>query len=214
MQEPGGAARQQSASAPQPHVAQGECVCEGGVQGPFSSLRVCVCVPTGEAADGDLRVQRAEQRHQQAQAEAGHAGGEAAESRGGSSQRRRFKTNSNFSALALHLHSCPPPPQERRKEEALNQRLRRQVSDYQAPGVEEYLRAKETHRRLQQSVCTWEKKVEVVQVASTPPPYPSPTRIPSVHEFCHQDQLELPIKLQFSCVTFQSSMFLLFFWTR
>lgn len=55
-------------------------------------------------------------------------------------------------------------PQERHREEALNQRLRRQVSEYEAPGVAEYMRAKEKLRRLQQSVHTWEKKVEVAQV--------------------------------------------------
>lgn len=54
--------------------------------------------------------------------------------------------------------------EERRREEALNQRLRRLVSQYQAPGVDQYMQAKEKHRKLQQSVHTWEKKVEVAQV--------------------------------------------------
>ncbi|XP_075898946.1 cilia- and flagella-associated protein 263 isoform X2 [Nelusetta ayraudi] len=54
--------------------------------------------------------------------------------------------------------------EERCREEALNQRLRRQVSEYEAPGVAEYMRAKEKLRRLQQSVHTWEKKVEVAQM--------------------------------------------------
>lgn len=54
--------------------------------------------------------------------------------------------------------------QERAREEALNQRLRRQVSDYEAPGVAEYMQVKEKHKKLLQSVHTWEKKVEVAQV--------------------------------------------------
>ncbi|XP_075898945.1 cilia- and flagella-associated protein 263 isoform X1 [Nelusetta ayraudi] len=69
-------------------------------------------------------------------------------------------------ALPLCTRSTPPLmlPQERCREEALNQRLRRQVSEYEAPGVAEYMRAKEKLRRLQQSVHTWEKKVEVAQM--------------------------------------------------
>lgn len=54
--------------------------------------------------------------------------------------------------------------QERVREEALNQRLRRQVSDYEAPGIAEYMQVKEKHKKLLQSVHTWEKKVEVAQV--------------------------------------------------
>lgn len=54
--------------------------------------------------------------------------------------------------------------QERVREEALNQRLHRQVSDYEAPGVAEYMGVKEKHKKLLQSVHTWEKKVEVAQV--------------------------------------------------
>lgn len=67
----------------------------------------------------------------------------------------------------LYTHSTPAliSSQERRREEVLNQRLRRQVAQYQAPGVAEYMQAKENHRRLLQSVHTWEKKVEVAQVS-------------------------------------------------
>lgn len=79
-------------------------------------------------------------------------------------------------------------PQERRGEEALNQRLRRQVSEYEAPGVAEYMRAKEKLRRLQQSVHTWEKKVEVAQV--TQGLLRSSDRISSLG-FYHEYQLDV-----------------------
>lgn len=145
-------------------------------------LCVCVvCISTGEAAEGNIRVQRAEQRHQQPQAEAAEVGREAAEGRGGSSE--TTVRTLTVSALAL----TPPLmlSQERRREEALNQRLRRQVAEYEAPGVVEYMQAKEKHRRLQQSVHTWEKKVEVAQVSQGS--YPPRTQFPH----CHQYQLDV-----------------------
>lgn len=54
--------------------------------------------------------------------------------------------------------------QERLKEEALNQHLRRQMTDYQAPDITEYMHAKDKHKKLQQSIHTWERKVGIAQV--------------------------------------------------
>ena len=57
-----------------------------------------------------------------------------------------------------------PSPQERLKAEAFNRHLRRQMTDYQAPDITEYMRVKDRHKKLQQSVHTWERKVGIAQV--------------------------------------------------
>ncbi|CAJ1057110.1 coiled-coil domain-containing protein 113 [Xyrichtys novacula] len=51
------------------------------------------------------------------------------------------------------------------KAEALNQNLRRQIADYQAPSIMEYVHIKNKHKMLQQSIHTWERKVEVTEMA-------------------------------------------------
>ncbi|XP_070764013.1 cilia- and flagella-associated protein 263 isoform X2 [Enoplosus armatus] len=55
--------------------------------------------------------------------------------------------------------------EERLKAEALNQRLRRQLSDYQAPDIVEYIHVKGKHKKLQQSIHTWERKVGIAEMA-------------------------------------------------
>ncbi|XP_022610236.1 coiled-coil domain-containing protein 113 isoform X1 [Seriola dumerili] len=54
---------------------------------------------------------------------------------------------------------------ERLKAEALNQHLRRQMSDYQAPDITEYMHVKDKHKKLQQSIHTWERKVGIAEMA-------------------------------------------------
>ncbi|XP_045894366.1 coiled-coil domain-containing protein 113 isoform X2 [Micropterus dolomieu] len=55
--------------------------------------------------------------------------------------------------------------EERLKAEALNQHLRRQMTDYQAPDIIEYIHVKDKHKKLQQSIHTWERKVVVAEMA-------------------------------------------------
>ncbi|XP_036961856.1 coiled-coil domain-containing protein 113 isoform X1 [Acanthopagrus latus] len=55
--------------------------------------------------------------------------------------------------------------EERLKAEAFNRHLRRQMTDYQAPDITEYMRVKDRHKKLQQSVHTWERKVGIAQMA-------------------------------------------------
>ncbi|XP_023271263.1 coiled-coil domain-containing protein 113-like [Seriola lalandi dorsalis] len=54
---------------------------------------------------------------------------------------------------------------ERLKAEALNQHLRCQMSDYQAPDITEYMHVKDKHKKLQQSIHTWERKVGIAEMA-------------------------------------------------
>ncbi|XP_026222208.1 coiled-coil domain-containing protein 113 isoform X2 [Anabas testudineus] len=55
--------------------------------------------------------------------------------------------------------------EERLKAEALNQHLRRQMTDYQAPDITEYIHVKDKHRKLKQSIHTWERKVAIAEMA-------------------------------------------------
>ncbi|XP_070829041.1 cilia- and flagella-associated protein 263 [Chaetodon trifascialis] len=55
--------------------------------------------------------------------------------------------------------------EERLKAEALNQHLHRQITDYQAPDISEYMHVKDRHRKLQQRIHTWERKVRIAQMA-------------------------------------------------
>ncbi|XP_041795767.1 coiled-coil domain-containing protein 113 [Chelmon rostratus] len=56
--------------------------------------------------------------------------------------------------------------EERSKAETLNQHLHRQITDYQAPDITEYMHVKARHKKLQQSIHTWERKVRIAQMAS------------------------------------------------
>ncbi|XP_068459598.1 cilia- and flagella-associated protein 263 isoform X2 [Clinocottus analis] len=55
--------------------------------------------------------------------------------------------------------------QERLTAEAFNQHLRRQMSDYQAPDVTEYMLVKDKHKKLQRSIRIWERKFGVAEMA-------------------------------------------------
>ncbi|XP_028264309.1 cilia- and flagella-associated protein 263 isoform X2 [Parambassis ranga] len=49
--------------------------------------------------------------------------------------------------------------------ETLNQHLRRQLADYQAPDITEYMHVKAKHKNLLQSVQTWERNVGIAELA-------------------------------------------------
>ncbi|XP_059190761.1 coiled-coil domain-containing protein 113 [Centropristis striata] len=55
--------------------------------------------------------------------------------------------------------------EERLKAEALNQHLCRQMTDYQAPDITEYMHVKDKHKKLQQCIHTWERKVGIAEMA-------------------------------------------------
>ncbi|XP_046889176.1 coiled-coil domain-containing protein 113 isoform X1 [Hypomesus transpacificus] len=55
--------------------------------------------------------------------------------------------------------------QERLKAETLNRKLRGQLADYRVPHVLQYITAKDSHSQLEQSVRTWERKVEISEMA-------------------------------------------------
>ncbi|KAM7396417.1 hypothetical protein PAMP_019458 [Pampus punctatissimus] len=54
--------------------------------------------------------------------------------------------------------------EERLKAAALNQHLRRQMADYQAPDITEYMNVKDKHKKLRQSIHTWERKVVIAEM--------------------------------------------------
>ncbi|XP_075944905.1 cilia- and flagella-associated protein 263 [Anarhichas minor] len=55
--------------------------------------------------------------------------------------------------------------EERLKAEALNQHLHRQLTDYEAPDITEYMRVKDKHKKLQRSIHTWERKSGIAEMA-------------------------------------------------
>ncbi|XP_034079297.1 coiled-coil domain-containing protein 113 [Gymnodraco acuticeps] len=55
--------------------------------------------------------------------------------------------------------------EERLKAEALNQHLRRQMTDYQAPGITEYMQVKGKHKKQQQSIHTLDRKIGIAEMA-------------------------------------------------
>uniref|UniRef100_A0A3B3ZS87 DUF4201 domain-containing protein n=1 Tax=Periophthalmus magnuspinnatus TaxID=409849 RepID=A0A3B3ZS87_9GOBI len=46
----------------------------------------------------------------------------------------------------------------------LNERLRSQIAEYEAPDTTEYMLMKEKHRKLQQSILTWERRAGAAEV--------------------------------------------------
>lgn len=54
--------------------------------------------------------------------------------------------------------------QERIKAEALNRKLRGQLSDFQVPHVLKYIEVKDSHSQLEKNVRAWERKVEIAEV--------------------------------------------------
>ncbi|XP_054631349.1 coiled-coil domain-containing protein 113 isoform X2 [Dunckerocampus dactyliophorus] len=56
--------------------------------------------------------------------------------------------------------------EERLKAEGLNKQLRHQMSEHQAPDVAQYMHVKDEHKKLQQSVHTWQRKVGIAEMTS------------------------------------------------
>ncbi|XP_061628389.1 coiled-coil domain-containing protein 113-like isoform X4 [Phyllopteryx taeniolatus] len=56
--------------------------------------------------------------------------------------------------------------EERSKAEDQNTQLRRQMSTYQAPDIAQYMHIKDMHKRLQQRVHTWQRKVGIAEMTS------------------------------------------------
>ncbi|KAM9854293.1 cilia- and flagella-associated protein 263 [Aulostomus maculatus] len=54
--------------------------------------------------------------------------------------------------------------EEHLKAEALNQHLRRQMTDYQAPDISQYMQVKDKHKQLQQSLHKWGRKVQIAEM--------------------------------------------------
>lgn len=52
----------------------------------------------------------------------------------------------------------------RRKAANQNRQLRSQMEDYEVPDVKEYIEARRKFKRLQQDICTWERKVRISQM--------------------------------------------------
>uniref|UniRef100_A0A3Q3BI62 Cilia- and flagella-associated protein 263 n=1 Tax=Kryptolebias marmoratus TaxID=37003 RepID=A0A3Q3BI62_KRYMA len=52
---------------------------------------------------------------------------------------------------------------ERLKAESLNQLLHKELTDYQAPDIMAYMSAKDKQKKLQQSIHSWERKVEIAE---------------------------------------------------
>ncbi|XP_026166773.1 coiled-coil domain-containing protein 113 [Mastacembelus armatus] len=55
--------------------------------------------------------------------------------------------------------------EDRLKAEALNQHLCHQMANFQAPDIIDYIRVKERHKKLLQSIHTWERKVGIAETA-------------------------------------------------
>lgn len=53
--------------------------------------------------------------------------------------------------------------EEHLKAQVLNRHLKQQRADYEAPNTTEYMLMKEKHRKLQQSILIWERKVGVAE---------------------------------------------------
>lgn len=69
-----------------------------------------------------------------------------------------------FSALHFFNASFFPSSQDRLKAESLNKHLHRELTDYQAPDITEYMNAKDKQKKLQHSIHTWERKVGIAEV--------------------------------------------------
>ncbi|XP_018431136.1 PREDICTED: coiled-coil domain-containing protein 113 [Nanorana parkeri] len=55
--------------------------------------------------------------------------------------------------------------QERAKAESLNKKLRKQLSDYRVPAVLDYVHEKMQQEELENSIRTWERKVELAELS-------------------------------------------------
>ncbi|XP_053283969.1 coiled-coil domain-containing protein 113 [Pleuronectes platessa] len=73
---------------------------------------------------------------------------------------------SNREQMLVRLDADIQHAEEKRSSaEALSQHLRCQMADYQAPDVPEYMQVKAKHKKLQQSIHTWERKVMIAEMA-------------------------------------------------
>lgn len=57
------------------------------------------------------------------------------------------------------------PTQDRAKDEALNKKLRRQLSEFRVPPVMLYVREKVLNGDLEKTIRVWERKVEIAEVS-------------------------------------------------
>lgn len=75
---------------------------------------------------------------------------------------RRSETFPSMTALLMTLHLLCS--QERQRAETRQQRLRRQMEDYQVPDVTEYMQAKARLKALQAAVHSMQRKVAIAEV--------------------------------------------------
>lgn len=113
----------------------------------------------GKAAECDIDVGRAEQWHRQSEADAGKNRGGVRACWEGLSKLVKLQESKtpNFNTWSFS-------PQEHSAAEALNHKLRRQLRDYQAPDITEYVHVKDKYKKLKQSIHTWERKVGIAEV--------------------------------------------------
>lgn len=57
------------------------------------------------------------------------------------------------------------PTQDRAKDEALNKKLRRRLSEFRVPPVMLYVKEKVLNGDLEKTIKTWERKVEIAEVS-------------------------------------------------
>uniref|UniRef100_A0A3Q3C7Q2 Cilia- and flagella-associated protein 263 n=1 Tax=Haplochromis burtoni TaxID=8153 RepID=A0A3Q3C7Q2_HAPBU len=74
--------------------------------------------------------------------------------------------------------------------EALNHKLRRQLRDYQAPDITEYMHVKDKYKKLKQSIHTWERKVGIAEMA-----FKTHTKVWNKQVGTSSGEHQIPIKL-------------------
>ncbi|XP_005471144.1 cilia- and flagella-associated protein 263 isoform X1 [Oreochromis niloticus] len=74
--------------------------------------------------------------------------------------------------------------------EALTHKLRRQLGDYQAPDITEYMHVKDKYKKLKQSIHTWERKVGIAEMA-----FKTHTKVWNKQVGTSSGEHQIPIKL-------------------
>uniref|UniRef100_A0A3B4GYF2 Cilia- and flagella-associated protein 263 n=1 Tax=Pundamilia nyererei TaxID=303518 RepID=A0A3B4GYF2_9CICH len=74
--------------------------------------------------------------------------------------------------------------------EALKHKLRRQLRDYQAPDITEYVHVKDKYKKLKQSIHTWERKVGIAEMA-----FKTHTKVWNKQVGTSSGEHQIPIKL-------------------
>uniref|UniRef100_A0A668T3H8 Cilia- and flagella-associated protein 263 n=1 Tax=Oreochromis aureus TaxID=47969 RepID=A0A668T3H8_OREAU len=74
--------------------------------------------------------------------------------------------------------------------EALTHKLRRQLRDYQAPDITEYMHVKDKYKKLKQSIHTWERKVGIAEMA-----FKTDTKVWNKQVGTSSGEHQIPIKL-------------------